>query len=475
MVNPYEVALEDFPKSEIWRLQTDGWQSTLGPRNFRPAFYQGMDEGFRFISEHYSAEITPELLEAIYHKVNGSERDYQQDTILQKGYCERANSFELVLPLPGLEHHASVSELGMDELARVLQECEMNKGARNFPQLEIEVIRAIGGFSYYHPSDFENIDAFKNEMLRLLRLAGACKAKYEGEKTPLREMVKIQLLSNTATRAEILGFVANDISRYYHDLALANAVDNPEQRKAFVVMAINGLVRKLLQSHYFPDANGRTFVFVLANLLLLQNGLGLKITENPVRFAAYSSYELLVETMADMEHFNSYKITIAKNYICQLTADVINSRPDDVSGQILFHLNPRPLIALAQLDELYSQIKTGHIRVPKGYGSGSYLSGIFSRHGENSKARHIVKNIIKELYFQTLRRTILNETSLSESERIGYGSLKEKPEDILKQIADRHFIAGYIDLAARNEMIETCFAEQSTHEPAGVGPASSSS
>ena len=47
--NLLDQALEDFPKSELWRLQTDGWQAGLGPGNFRKEFYQGMDPTFRSI------------------------------------------------------------------------------------------------------------------------------------------------------------------------------------------------------------------------------------------------------------------------------------------------------------------------------------------------------------------------------------------------------------------------------------------
>ena len=31
-----DEALEDFPKSALWRIQTDGWQAVKGPGNFGP-------------------------------------------------------------------------------------------------------------------------------------------------------------------------------------------------------------------------------------------------------------------------------------------------------------------------------------------------------------------------------------------------------------------------------------------------------
>lgn len=84
-----DEALEDFPKSEIWRIQTDGWQATKGFNNFREKFYKGMDDGFNFLRKMGDQMITPELIEGIYKSAYGHEDEYATDNSLRRGIIHR--------------------------------------------------------------------------------------------------------------------------------------------------------------------------------------------------------------------------------------------------------------------------------------------------------------------------------------------------------------------------------------------------
>ncbi|MDR3501502.1 MAG: Fic family protein [Legionella sp.] len=55
------------------------------------------------------------------------------------------------------------------------------------------------------------------------------------------------------------------------------------------------LIRDLHQYHPFGDGNGRTFIFLLLNKLLITNGLSATAVESPQRFSGYSISELITE------------------------------------------------------------------------------------------------------------------------------------------------------------------------------------
>lgn len=136
-----DIALEDFPRSEIWRVQTDGWQAVKGPLNFRPQFYKGMQAAFQYLSGHDRKKVTPALLEDIYHSFYRHEEAYNSDVILREGYNTYMSEFEIFLPEPGLESQAGVSEEGIRELIDTLKTSALNKGTLKKPFMKIKIDR----------------------------------------------------------------------------------------------------------------------------------------------------------------------------------------------------------------------------------------------------------------------------------------------------------------------------------------------
>jgi hypothetical protein len=67
-IDELTLQLRDFPRSEIWRLQTDGWQHIHGPKNFRDAYYKAMNEAYEFIKTHLNTPISKNLLLDLHNK-----------------------------------------------------------------------------------------------------------------------------------------------------------------------------------------------------------------------------------------------------------------------------------------------------------------------------------------------------------------------------------------------------------------------
>lgn len=447
MPNLLDTALQDFPRNEIWRLQTDGWQACRGPDNFRPSYYQGMEAGFNFLRRFDDVHITPEFIEHIYFSAYQYESAFKNERICRQGYCESVNEFAIVLPLPGLEAIAGVSLAGIDELVTMIQSSYESQGSREFPQNEIGIMKP--GMFYSRVisfNDFTTPNEFKNMLIKHLELASATLRLYAG---PINisddEMTRVDLISNAATREEILTFVQNDIGQYYTELQRAQSIADPEHRKASEIMAINRFIRKLHQSHYFPDGNGRTFIFLLANLLHLQNGHGLKITEYPAHYAGFSSYELLIETRTDLDNFNAFKITKAKEYFGNLSPETIIGDKEGTKRELTDRLNPNPLIALAQIDELFIQVLEKKIQVPMGHVPSKSLTKktIKSLTGPSTStiAHDHAKILLKELYLETLVRVVQADAHNDTTQRLGYGAKTQTPVEILRSIVFRHDLA----------------------------------
>ncbi|CDZ78216.1 Phosphocholine transferase AnkX [Legionella massiliensis] len=440
-----DKALENFPRSEVWRLQTDGCQATQGPNNFRPQFYNGMQAGFDFINRNSDAELTPELIEGIYQSAYQYESDFSTDEVFRKGFSEGYGAFEIFFPLEGLEGQAGITEAGLDELLEALTVAYQKKGSRIYPQYGIVI--DIDGVPFpinFDPTGFDSADEAKDALRTHLLNASHSKDAYKGDKNGV-VLTKVELTSYKASRKEILAWVQADIDKYGAELAKAKEITSPQQRKQAEIIAINNFVRKLHQCHYFPDGNGRTFVFLLANMLLLQNGHGMKITENPAHYAAYSSQELLQETLHDLDHFNEYKITNAKNYLVGLTAnDTVLNQRDQVKATLITHLSQDPLIAMAQIDELYHQIRDNDLVVPQGYfpdptGFSAYI--FYKAAPEIKDGRLRVLNILKEAYVDKLEQLVQNVPEVEEEQRIGYGSKAETPGNVLQAMIDRQTIS----------------------------------
>ncbi|MBA2656707.1 MAG: hypothetical protein H0U70_06930 [Tatlockia sp.] len=436
-----DEALDDFPESEIWRLQTDGWQATRGPENFRPQFYEGMNAGFDYLRKLDRALITPELIEGIYHSAFSSEDEYQKNPILKKGFHEKSGAFEIFLPLPGLENTAGVSLAGIPELVVQLKDFMNSKGSKSFPYVELLIEGSGLPLS---------LDLFSNqieqELLQHLNTATLSKEDYSGseEKTATAKLCRVLLVTSLIKREELLQLVQEDIDNYYQQLAQAQLLVDVADRQTEELKAINYFIRKLHQTHYFPDGNGRSFVFLLFNLLLLQNGYELKITQTPAHYAAFSSEELLFETRTDLLRFQAYKITKAKNFLATLVAQEINDDKEFIKSQLAEQLNSDPLIAMAQINELFIRIEQNKLTVPKGYIPSNSLFSWLNAQDEKKTAHLTILKLLQELYIDQLNLLITQQPSQKDSSQNEYNS-KPSASTVLKAIFNRQKITQVLE------------------------------
>ncbi|MDX1836775.1 hypothetical protein DIZ81_03725 [Legionella taurinensis] len=440
-----DIALKDFPRSEIWRVQTDGWQAKKGPSNFRPQFYQGMKAGFDYLRKHDREPVTPALIEGLYHSFYRYEDNYESDDIIREGYNTYMGEFEIFLPEPGLKEQAGVSEEGISELIDMLRASALAKGTRSEPFIEIKVER----YNQYPIYLNALSDTFEDDLRNYLLAASLSKTAYTGNKPRPSEksLVKVSIVSNKAERAEIIQLVQADIDHYYQELDEAKQIEGKTERVLAEVNAINHFIRKLHQSHYFPDGNGRTFVLLLNNMLSLQNGHGMKIVEYPAHYAGFSTDELGEETLADLAHFNAYKVTHAKQFLSNLSADQITSTKETVKEDLLTNLNAEPLIAMAQLNELFMQIKENKLKVPKSYTPPKMnLFSWMSSDSKNKSAHTAILNLLKEIYLEKLDQLAQRAAEEEPSTQIGFGS--DEPGKVLMDVVQQHEIISHFDTNA---------------------------
>lgn len=463
-----DEALEDFPRSAIWRIQTDGWQAVKGPKNFRTQFYAGMNAGFDFLRQNDRKAITPELIEGIYISVYQHEDNYQKDDIARKGYNEVSGGFEIFLPELGLENDARISVAGIPEVAQMLQKVVQRKGDQLHPYVEIVIER------YQQPNltldPFS--ETFATDLLYHLENATLSKEEYKGDKErPGDEKLTLVNFYNVPTsRDKIIHYVQLDINDFYEELSLAKTTnENDDERKIAELIAINHFIRKLHNSHYFPDGNGRTFVFLLSFMLLLQNGHGLKINQYPSHISGYSTAEILAETQTDLAHFQAYKITEAKNFLSSLEASDIDGQMLNIIEELNRCLNPDPMIAMAQIDELFCQINENKMVVPKTYippaFSNLYNLSFFGNTDQATASHTDILNLLKTIFIEKLYLLAIQAPELEPSKRIGF-QCEQGAVAVLKDIIDLQPISKHCDelqLIMAIKAYETAIPEEGHH------------
>ena len=250
-------------------------------------------------------------------------------------------------------------------------------------------------------------------------------------------------------RSEILKLVQQNINDYYEELGLAKTMQgSTEEKKIAELIAINHFISYLHDSHYFPDGNGRTFVFLLSFVLLLQNGHGLKIIKHPAHFAGFSSAELLAETQVDLALFQAYKITEAKNFLSNLRPSDINGQLANIEAELNLRLSTDPMIAMAQIDELFCRINENKIVIPRTYTAPSlsnmYNISFFGNPDEATPAHTAVLNLLKTLYVEKLNLLAEQVPQLEPSQRIGF-ECQQGAKAVLKEIVDLQQISKHCD------------------------------
>ncbi|KTD06919.1 Fic family protein [Legionella jamestowniensis] len=98
-----------------------------------------------------------------------------------------------------------------------------------------------------------------------------------------------QLLIDRRSSIQDVVLEVNALLAQFH-VSLSEAQTEQNQLES-----ITTLIRELHQYHPFNDGNGRTFIFLLLNKLLIMNALSPSTVEKPERFSGYSIQELVEE------------------------------------------------------------------------------------------------------------------------------------------------------------------------------------
>jgi hypothetical protein len=405
----------DFPRSSAWRLMTDGWLHHKGPKAFRPEFYRGMEAGFEALSQHRNNPLTTTLLETFHDSAYQFEPRYigypdDEKPKLQGFRDKRGTEFSIYLATDKKHEEAGLSLAGLDEFvdsliqawkSRVRMEYD-NEDFMKLPScekdhMEIAPWSVIVGHpvgetevsyiitdQFFEKNGTEARAALKEFLLKNFKQAaegpaGGTSIRILAGPLPKKEIEKLINQTIVTANQAILGEVSQDKK----------------------IEAVVRSTRTNHQGHYFADGNGRAFVFLMTNFNLLKSGLGLTFMRNPAHFGGYSSAELSAEVKAGLANFNEYKITAAKSYLNSLSADAIVKKSAEVQVGLNASLARDPLIALEQLNELFVQIKTNQLLVPRNYYPrlDNQLTNFFYSSTPN-KAHHDSLVLLKSLYLE---------------------------------------------------------------------------
>jgi len=206
-----------------------------------------------------------------------------------------------------------------------------------------------------------------------------------------------------------------------------------------VIKAIVKFTRGCLQSHYFKDANGRTFVPLMLNHLLKQNGLSPAIIMTPNHFSGFSLNELVSEVKSGMQLYKESTVSNSKKTIQNLAVkDILNS-PEKCQQLIDKSLSSHPLIQLAQLNEPYIRVANGKI-----------TCGGLQAWTQKSNTSPALKSILQNLYEEKVS-TI--KASLNSNQ--GENKPPVKTGEILDQITQRHTIHAEQNVAKASKPDDT--------------------
>lgn len=432
MPNKYDEALSDFPRTELWRLQTDGCQHHLGKNNFTSAFYQGLQEGFLYIRNNLDKQISSKIIEDLYKSAFKFQEAYKnkEDTRFQKGIRDMSGS-EMTLYLDTddlksdeIKFGATVSQNGLDEFIKsavVAYEDKTDKASGPVKQRTFLPRWEIGGtegnnWFQFNPSKFNgDVKAMHAYLENKLKLAAAglnqdkelerqCKEKFKDADSALNEYLErkktlpptteVKLIANAASRDVICKFIDKAIDKFNKQIQTKDI----EEKKVAIIQ----LTRFLHQFHPFLDGNGRTFIFLMTNMLLLQHANTMFIANNPSHFVGFSTQELLKEVNEGIKAFEDCKITPAKNYLNNLLLNDFKN-PNNVKSEIENKLSRDPIIAMGQLNEISLQVLENKITGPaSGNSRPSMLTRFFNGSNENLDetvaARKQLMEILNDLY-----------------------------------------------------------------------------
>jgi hypothetical protein len=178
------------------------------------------------------------------------------------------------------------------------------------------------------------------------------------------------------------------------------------------------------------------------NMLLLQNKLSFCMVETPSHFTGFDVEKLVQEVKNGQQAFQEYKITKAKIALSNLsTADLKDMTK--IKNILETNISPKPMIALAQINELYIRIKENELKVPQNYWGDDYDTGFYNFFSKSFHEQHVMHSsmlsLLQNLYLEKLE-LVFQDQSIKPAEGFTMKGRTYSDEDAFKSMIEKHDI-----------------------------------
>lgn len=362
--------LADFPRSEHWRLVTDGCQHHLGITNFSPVFYQGMKAGYEVMVDfmNHKVSLSPELIQTIHMEAFGPVIKPK------KAGFKEGNSYFQIAPLPLQDSGISPNQAGLNDFVKAaLSAWKQNRWALITVDKSYQEARdrAVGDKKASVEAErkmtkfiFENLDdiLLPDDEEEMKKKITEC----------LQEQSQnvLCIFGDATTTTKAILTLKKDIETL--ELKLAPKVKEVKKAKKDedeIIAAVVEFVQKCHQNHWFGDGNGRTFILILLNAMLIKYLDFMSFIRFPSHFTGFAVDDLVRELRDGQAEFNKYKIKNAREFIeahVKKQADIKDEKDgSSFYNQLLAKFSNENPIALAQINEVFLRIKENRIKVDK--------------------------------------------------------------------------------------------------------------
>lgn len=360
---PFEISLErkayvdplqDFPRSEHWRLVTDGWQQNWGITAFISQYYQGMKAGYDVMRDYlnHKSPLTVDLIQALQKAAFGPCADLQSKIGFRLGWgyflITKTRNEENGISPEGLDELVAEAKLahdhqwrlvGVDKSRQVAIDSEKEKEKRN------GLLLGLG--NHLAEKAKEQKLQTKDELSQFL--------------TSDKELLFLFAMKIPKDEAQRL--LEKDIQQLDKEMqGLSSDAKNEDEKIAAIVR----FLRKLNLNHFFGDGNGRTCM-ILLNCFLIKYLDCMSIIPTPAHLTAFSTKELVQEIKNGMAEFRKYSIKEPREFIENFVQKQ-QDFPEGVKGfknEFNAKFSKENHIALAQINELFVRIHADKIKAGK--------------------------------------------------------------------------------------------------------------
>jgi hypothetical protein len=361
----YHKSLTDFPATELWRLFIDGQRQKEGKWAFdkqvgaKDGYLAAMTNSFDKILTTLDTPLSTDELNRIHQYSMGQANPTAEQFRLGD------TDFQLVADNTSIE--------GIMELFAWQEDPQT-------PPVELQYLDNNRHYRSFVP---------------------------DTQKTPFENATQFHALLSTQgakliAKGDAQQFVTTIIEDYQREI---NHAKTPEAK----LVAISKCVVRLERLHPFEGGNYRTMVMV-TNKLLLQNGFYPCIFENAQRMSMFSINEITNEIAKGQLAFTTITVTEAIAKIEELKLygfsdqNIQEQMRQRAMLEVQDSLSADPLVALAQLDLLYTKVinKKIHLKTKDPNDSSFAPKHLFSQHDDKRNNNDIVLNALQMLYKQNL-------------------------------------------------------------------------